>query len=66
MSWIGGLNDSFTQLTSKAGQIGGQLSSFTKEVLTETTDEDIGKNLHAMKFVKKFTVGLIAFLDESI
>ena len=45
MSWIGGLNDSFSQLTSKAGQIGGQLSSFTKEVLSETTDEDIGKKL---------------------
>ena len=43
MSWIGGLNDSFSQLTSKAGQLGGQLSSFTKEVLSETTDEEIGK-----------------------
>ena len=51
MSWIGGLNDSFNQLTSKAGQIGGQLSSFTKEVLAETTEEDIGKGANCQYLI---------------
>ena len=53
MSWIGGLNDSFNQLTSKAGQIGGQLSSFTKEVLTETTDEAIGMCVNCVSYFKQ-------------
>lgn len=42
MSWIGGLNDSLNQITSKAGQFSGQLTSFTKEVLAESTEEDAG------------------------
>nr|CAB3267251.1 thyroid receptor-interacting protein 11 [Phallusia mammillata] len=41
MSWIGGLNDSFNQISNITGQIGGQLSTFTKEVLAEGTDEDL-------------------------
>lgn len=43
MSWLGGLNDSFSQLSSLTGQLGGQISNFTKEVLTEGADGAIGK-----------------------
>ena len=44
MSWIGGLNDSFNQLSSLTGQLGGQLTTFTKEVLAEESSEIIGEN----------------------
>nr|XP_039262104.1 thyroid receptor-interacting protein 11-like [Styela clava] len=49
MSWLGGLNDSFNQISSFTGQLGGQLSNFTKEVLTEDADNEIDYGVEAKK-----------------
>ncbi|CAK8680211.1 unnamed protein product [Clavelina lepadiformis] len=55
MSWIGGLNDSFNQLSSLTGQLGGQLTTFTKEVLAEESSEIIDHEAE----VKRLKIKLI-------
>jgi len=61
MSWIGGLNNSFNQISSLTGQIGGQISNFTKEVLAEGTDDNIGKFIFCIFSCISLVVVLIFF-----
>lgn len=56
MSWLGALNDSVSSFSSITGQIGGQISNFTKEVLTETSEENIGKLLQVITIIFRHIV----------